>query len=395
MSFFDDDEPIRASRTRPARPRTPAQAGSRAAGGGGGGRRPGGSGGSGGGSRRPDPATARQRQLVLGGGAILLFILLVVLISSCQGARKERALKDYNRSVTQLAADSDTVGRDFFTALNAASAGTDVEVRVNQLRLTADELVKRAKGLQPRDELARAQGSLELVLNLRAQGLRKIGDKLPSALVTGRDNAQSVETALSQIAGQMQQFLASDVIYSQRTAPYIVEALDSAGVTGQRVVKSRFLPSLGWLDPSAVAGRLGSQRAAGGTGANPNPAPGLHGHSLTSVAVGSKALEPGEVVNSIPASPAPTFTVKFANGGDNDEREVAVTARVTGNGGRAIPTRKKTVAQTKAKSDATVAIPLGASPAAGAATLTVTVAAVPGEEEKANNTQTYTILFTR
>lgn len=389
MSFFDDDEPIRASRARPARPRTPAPAGARAAGGGGGSRRPPGSGGA----RQPDPATARQRQLVLGGGAIAAFIVLVLLVSSCQSSRKERALKDYNRSVTELATDSDTVGKDFFDALDAASTGDDVEVRVNQLRLTADELVKRAESLEPRDELARAQGSLELVLNLRAQGLRKIGDKLPSALVAGRDNAQSVEAALSQIAGQMQQFLASDVVYSQRTAPYILEALNDAEVTGQRVTRSRFLPSLGWLDPDAVAGRLGSQRAAGGRGADPNPAPGLHGHALTSVAVGSAALQPGEVINRVAARPAPTFTVKFANGGDSDEREVVVTARVSGGGGRLV-LRKKTIAQTKSKGDATVTIPLGSSPPAGSAILTVTVAKVPGEEETANNKQTYTILFT-
>ena len=389
MSFFDDDEPIRASRTRPARPRTPAPGGARAAGGGGGNRQPPGSGGA----HRPDPATARQRQLVLGGGALAVLLVLIFLVSSCQSSRKERALKDYNRSVTELATDSDKVGDDFFTALDAASAGDDVEVRVNQLRLTADELVKRAAGLEPRDELVRAQGSLELVLNLRAQGLRKIGDKLPGALVAGRDNAQSVETALSEIAGQMQQFLASDVIYSQRTAPYIREALENADVKGQKVTLSEFLPSLGWLDPDAVAGRLGSERAAGGRGADPNPAPGLHGHALTSVAVGDTTLQPGEVINRIEARPAPTFTVKLSNGGDFDEREVVVSARVTGSSGRPVPLRKKTIAQTKSKDDATVTIPLGSSPPAGAAKLTITVAKVPGEEETANNKQTYTILF--
>ncbi len=385
MSFFDDDEPIRASRTRPARPRAPAAPGTR---GGGGGGLPG---GPGGGSRQPDPATARQRQLVAGAG-VLVLIVLVVLVSSCRSSRKERALKDYSRSVAELTADSDKVGVDFFAALDAASSGNDVQVRVNQLRLTADELVKRAHGLEPRDELVRAQSSLELVLNLRAQGLRKIADKLPSALVVGRDNAQSVETALSQIAGQMQQFLASDVIYSQRTAPYIADALRSADIE-PRVKLSRFLPSLGWLDPDAVAGRLGSQRAGGGKGADPNPTPGLHGHSLTSVSVGPKALQPGEVPNRVSARPAPAFIVKFSNGGDSDESEVVVTARLSSPSGKPI-SRKKTLAQTKSKSDLTVTIPLGSSPPAGAATLTVTISKVPGEEGTTNNKQTYTILFT-
>ncbi len=386
MSFFDDDEPIRASRTRPARPRTPAPAGTRVAGGGGGGRRP----PAGGGTRRPDPATARQRQLVLGGGAVVLFILLVVLVSSCQSSRKERALKDYNRSVTELATDSDQVGADFFTALNAASAGRDAEVRVNQLRLTADELVKRAKALEPRDELARAQGALELALNLRAEGLRKVADKLPGALVAGRENAQAAEDALTQMAGQMELFLASDVIWSQRTKPYVREALAEADVSGQRVRDSRFLPSLGWLDKDQLADRLGAQRAGGGTGADPNPPAGLHGHSLTSVAVGANALEPGEVTNTVSRS-NPTFTIKLANGGDFDEREVVVTATVSANGRST--SRKRTIAQTKSKSDATVEIPLGGTAPAGAARLTVTVAKVPGEEGLDNNKQTYTILF--
>ncbi len=393
MSFFDDDEPIRASRTRPARPRASAAGtgGTRVAGGGGGGGSRGG-----GGARRPDPATVRQRQLILGVAALVVFLLLILLISSCQGARKDRALKSYNRSVTEIAADSDKVGSDFFTAINGASSGTgsDVEVRVNQLRLTADELVKRAKGLGPRDELQRAQGSLELVLNLRAQGLRKIADKLPSALVTGRDRAQSVETALTQIAGQMEQFLASDVIYSQRVAPYIREALDGADVTGQRVTVSRFLPSLAWLNPNSVADRLGAQRLGGGTGGNPNPTPGLHGHALTSVSVGSVDLQPGSTSNTVPASPPPEFTIKLANGGDSDESDVAVTLRVAVDGGKAI-VRKKTLARTKAKTDATVTIPLASAPPTGATSVTVSIAGVPGEKALENNKQTYTVLFTR
>ncbi len=386
MSFFDDDEPIRASRTRPARPRTPAPAGARGGGGGGSRRPPARTG-------RPDPATARQRQLILGGGAVVVFIVLVFLVSSCQSSRKERALKDYNRSVTEIATDSTQLSTDFFAALDAA-AGGNVQVRINALRVTADELVDRAGALEPRDELARAQAALELTLNLRAQALRKIGEKLPRAQVSGRDNAQSAETAGTQIAGQMEQFLASDVIYSQRVAPYIREALQDADITGQRITVSRFLPNLAWLQPNTIFDRLDSPRAAGGQGANAEPAPGLHGHSLTSVAVGSKALQPGTTTNSVPARPAPTFTVKFANGGDSPESDVVVTATVRVNG-RAT-SKEKTITQTKAKAeDISVSIPLGSSPPPGAATLTVTIAKVPGEEETANNEQTYTILFTQ
>lgn len=386
MSFFeDDDEPIRASRTRPAVPRRPPPP-----------RRPGGPGGGGsssGGGASIDDATLRQRRLVAGGGALVGFLLLVFLVNGCLDSRKQGALKDYNRAVAEVIADSERVSEDFFAAMNAGGAGGDLVVRVNQLRLTADELVKRTKGLDVPGEMARAQNDLELVLNFRAQGLRRIGGKLPSAQVSGRDNAQTAEEAVAQIAGQMQVFLASDVVYSQRVQPYIKAALDDADVDVGRIRASQFLPNLGWLDADQVAGRLGSERAAGGTGADPNPAPGLHGHGLTSVTAGDVALQPGNAVNRVPASPVPAFAVKFANQGDNDEREVSVSIRVAGSGKPL--TRRKTVSQTKAKTDASVSIPLGATPPRGeAVTITVTVAKVPGEMNTENNKQTFTVLFT-
>lgn len=387
MSFFeDDDEPIRASRTRPARPRQPAGAGgSTAVRRGGGGRPPGG--GSG-----PDPIA--QRRLVALGVGIVALVVLVLLVNGCVNSRKKNALESYNRDVADVITESDRNGADFFTIMNRASQGGDLDVRVRQVQLSAQELVQRAEGFSVRSEVQRAQNDLLLVLNLRAQGLAKIASKLPSALVQGRDQAQTAETAVRQIAGQMQVFLASDVIYSQRVAPYIQQALGDADVTGQRIRGSRFLPNLGWLDPNDVAGRLGSQRAEGGTGADPTPAKGLHGHELTSVTSNGVTLQPGQTVNRVPASPTPTFMVKIANQGDNDERQVVVELRVAG-GPRTI-LRRKTIPQTTSKQSAQVSIPLGtAAPTTGAVTVTATVDKVPGEMNTTNNKQRYTVLFTR
>jgi hypothetical protein len=384
MSFFDDDEPIRASRTRPARPRQPAPGGSTRVGG----RRP-----PGGGGRGPDPTEVRKRQAILGTGVVIFVILCLFLLKSCADSRKERSLKDYNRNVTEVITDSDKVGTDFFAAMDAAQAsGGDLDVRVNSLRLTSEELVKRAKGLDVPGQMARAQGDLELVLNLRSEALRKIGERLPSALVSGRDNAQTSEAAVTQIAGQMQQFLASDVVYSQRVAPYIRNALSDNGVTGQRIKTSRFLPSLGWLDKNNVADRLGSERVGGGVGASSKPAPGSHGHGLTSVSVGSTALTAGTAVNKLRRNPPPSFTVRFQNQGENAEREVAVTVRISGLG-KTI-SRKRTVAQTAAGASAQVTVPLPAPSTTGGATVTVTVNPVPGESNTTNNKATYTVLFT-
>ena len=97
----------------------------------------------------------------------------------------------------------------------------------------------------------------------------------------------------------MQAFLASDVVYSQRVAPLSATALDNAGVSGQAIAGSRFIPDVSWLAPSTVAAKLGRGRGTGGaTGA---VAPGLHGHGITSVTAGDVTLQPGGTVNRVPA----------------------------------------------------------------------------------------------
>jgi hypothetical protein len=230
-----------------------------------------------------------------------------------------------------------------------------------------------------------AQAHLLLTLDFRAEALRRVADELPTALGRGQPATQ----AISRIAGQMQKFLASDVIYNQRVAPLIKEALDEDGITGQRIPNSQFLPSVAWLSPQYVAEQLGADADAQSN----QPAPGLHGHSLTSVAVGDNALQPSPVVNRVPATGRVTFHVTFANQGDNDERNVRVNIAVRG-GGRTL-TARKTVAQTKASSQAEVDVPLAQTPPVGTATVDVVVAAVRGEGKTDNNRQRYTVIFTR
>jgi hypothetical protein len=87
--------------------------------------------------------------------------------------------------------------------------------------------------------------------------------------------------------------------------------------------------------------------------------------------------------------------VKFQNQGENDETDVLVKVSVKPSTGRAI-TQQKRVNQTKAGTEATVAIPLGQSPPVGEpAVITVQVAKVPGEKNLDNNQQKYTAIFTK
>jgi hypothetical protein len=194
----------------------------------------------------------------------------------------------------------------------------------------------------------------------------------------------------------MQAFLAGDVVYNRRTAALIKQILDDKQIGGQTIQKSQFLQNLGWLQPSTVARRINADaaRGAGGGGGTAEPAPGLHGHGLLSVAVGDITLQPRPAANRITAGSNVTFNVKFANQGDNAETEVRIRIRIRG-AGKTI-TVQKTVDQTLPKSETTVQIPLTQTPPVGqAVTITVEVLPVPGEKNTTNNSQDYSALFTR
>jgi hypothetical protein len=372
LSFFDEgDEPTRV-RTRASRPRRPAT-GSR-------------------GSAPPDRQTARTRQAVALGGLIILIILIVLGINGCLNSRKDNALKDYNRNVAAVINDSDnSVGKPFFQLMSQGARNSqDLQVQVNQLRLNADEDVKRANAFDVPGDMTSAQRNLELVLNLRDEGLKKVADLIPSALGRG----QTADNAMKSISAEMQSFLASDVVYSARVAPLITDALDKNGIHGQQIAGSRFMGNVAWLNPTYVSDHLTGN--AGSTGTSGQPTPGLHGHGLLSTSIGDKVLQPSSTgaVNTVPASNNVTFTVKFANQGDSDERNVKVSLAVKG-AGKTI-TQTKTIAQTKTKTDSTVNIPLGQAPPVGTGTtVTVSIAKVPGEMNVTNNRSEYTVIFTR
>jgi hypothetical protein len=330
---------------------------------------------------------------VLIGVVLLFLILFAVVINGCRTSARKRALKDYNRNVFAVMTDSnESVSQPFFRLLEGGGSQAGLQSAVNQLRIAAEEDAKRAAGFDVPDEMKRAEQVLTQVLNFRAAAIGKIGDELPTAVAQNAGSASAASEAINHIAGQMQAFLASDVIYSQRVIPYIKQALDDNDVGGQEIATSSFLPNLGWLSPDAVAARLNSR--LGGRTANGTPAPGTHGHGLLSTSIGGITLQPSPAVNRIPAGTGLTFDVKFANQGENDEIDVRVLVAITGSGKPII--LRKTINQTKAGQPAEATIPLGQSPPIGSpVTIKVQIVGVPGEKNLTNNKQSYTAIFQR
>lgn len=373
MSFFDEgDEPTRVNQPRQRRPSPAARAGGRGSGGG------------------DDAQALMVRRGVALGILVLVLILLTLGVRGCLASAKENALKDFNRDVAALMAESDqSVGKPFFDLMaRGAREGGDLQVQINQLRITAEEQAAQARRLDVPGEMAPVHDDLEMALNLRAGALRQIADEVPAAL--GRGAAS--EDAIGRIAGQMRAFDASDVVFQLRVVPGIRQALDDAGVGGQRISSTQFLPDIAWLQPGTVADALGGSLSdsAGGSG---EPAPGLHGHGLTGVSIAGQTLQPGQT-NRVPAGSDLAFRVQFANQGDNDEQDVRVSVKISGSG-KPI-TLNRTVDRTAKKTDAEVSIPLDRAPPVGqAVTVEATVRPVPGEGKTDNNSQKYTVIFTR
>ena len=326
------------------------------------------------------------RRRVAAGVAVALLIIIVLVINGCLKSQKQQSLKDYNRHVGEIAQEYEAqVAKPLFTALTGASgkSALDVEVQINNLRGEAQKLGSRAQGLSVPGEMVGAQRALLLALGLRLEGITKIAAELPAAL-----GGQSKQVA-PKIAGAMETFLSSDVIYSQRVAPLIQQELSANGITAT-TPGARFLPNLGWLEASTVAARLAG--AAGGSASTSTGiAPGTHGSALIAVAVGTNTLEGGETLNHVKGGASPAFTVTVENTGSNVETNVKVEVTVTTAGQQ----RKDAhvINSTQPGSKVNVEIPVTGVPLGVASKVEVEVDAVPGETNTENNKGTYLAIF--
>jgi len=371
LSFFDDGE---ETATRPAaraprapqtpRPRRPQHAD---------------------GTRAADQHTVVVRRRAAAGVGVALLILIVLLVNGCLKSQKTQALKEYNRSVGQISGESDQkVARPLFSELTGASAKSTVEVeqQLNQLHLEAQQQQARAKGLSVPSEMEAPQRNLLLALDLRAEGVAKIASLVRTALGGHAKQASTL------IAGDMESFLASDVIYSQRITPLIEQTLQASGIEGVSAAGSRFLPNLGWLEASTVQSRIAGQSASA---AQSGPlAPGTHGSALIGVSVGENTLASEPTLNHISGGPNPTFTATVEDAGENTETNVKVDVTVTAQGKQLKATRS--INSMQAGSKVNVDIPVENVPA-GTAKIEVYVEPVPGETDLENNKGTYLAIF--
>jgi hypothetical protein len=327
------------------------------------------------------------RRVVAAVGFLVLLIVIVLIVNSCQNSARKSALKNYNNSVSSLIQESNQTGTSLFSLLSKGTSSnvSSLQNSLDEARVNADTQLSKAKSLDVPDEMKPAQTNLVLTLQMRRDAIANIATEIQPALGTSTS-----KDAVNAIAGQMARAYASDVVYKDYTTPLIAKALHSAGISvggsdGESIESGQFVGDLGWLTPSFVATKLGAHLPASAGG---KPTPGLHGHTLDSVSVSGTTLDPSST-NTVTATPPPTFTLHFTNGGQHNETNVVCKVTV---GGSSV-TGQTVVPQTTAGQSTTCNVTLKSSPPTGSQTVTATIQPVPGEKNTANNTQSYPVTF--
>ncbi len=383
MSFFDeDDEPQRTTARTRAQPKPRPRSG-----------RPAGGPSSG----AQNMAVRRMVAVVVG---LLILILLFVVVRACNDRRHENALKDYNLQVGGIATQSRQTGEELFKALSAGGdqSAQDLYTQINSLRGTAEASLKQAQALSVPSDMSDAQQSLLISLMLRRDALGKVAGDIRPAL---GDAGEAADRAIKAIAGQNQAFNASDVLYQSRVVPFIKDALKSQNITAE-VPNSQFMNEISWVSDAYVASKLGQQLTTGsstGNGGSTNSktptGPGLHGTGLNATSYGNTTLQPG-ASNRLVYAAGQAFTVSFTNQGDNDEFNIKVTLKIARTSGGSPLTLTKTVPRATKGEKVTVTLPLNRRPPLDTTlNISVTVAAVPGEQKTDNNKSSYPSLFTQ
>jgi hypothetical protein len=366
MSFFDEaDEPRRGPSSRPRRRRPSGR-----------GRPPG------------QQQSIHTRRAVALAVIIVVIVLLALLVHSCDVSAQNSSLRDYTNSVSAIIQQSDNTSVQLFRDLDSGSGHSNpagLAQQITQLAGASQSQLRRTAGLSVPGPMQTAQQKLVQAMRMRRDGVRLIAGQIQQALgtTTNRD-------AVDQIATATARFYASDVLYKLYVAPEMAAALHAAGIgvggtNGESINSGQFLHELGWLEPSFIATRLGSRLPSSHQN---TAAPGLHGHVLNSVSVGGVTLSPTST-NSVPSTPAPTFTLNLTNGGQFTEYNVRCKVTVAG----LTDTGTATLPQTTPGQTTNCLVKLPTSPTPGTYQVTASIGGVPGEKDLTNNSITYSVTF--
>lgn len=338
------------------------------------------------GSQRPPRSGPPSREVLVRraaalGVGLLILILLALAVRGCLNAREDRAVRDYVRDVASIVNETNQTGATFFERLanRGTLSVTEFVDEVNADRSAVDNYRSRIDALDAPGDMARAQATLEDVYEMRASAMNTIAEQLRTAL-----GEQGREKALQRITRQMSVLYSSDFMYTLLAQARINRVLEERGIGDTEAPASQFVPEgTRWLDEAQVSSALGVSGSSDGGEADDDL---RHGTGLVGASISGVDLQP-DVTNVVSVEGTPELTVQVQNQGEAEETDVGISVTV----GEGSPLTD-TITSIAAEVTDSVTIPLTPTPS-GPTTITVEVAAVPGEQFVENNTATYEVDF--
>lgn len=337
----------------------------------------------------PTGAVALARLVGLIAIGIAVVLGLVFWVGACEGKSRHDEYASYMERVRTVAQSSAHVGREFATALGSPGLKlADLETRLEQWSQQEQQSYDQAQQIRPPGPLRTVHQQVLGTLQLRALALAGLANALTAT--AGKDAA----TVAADLASQAQLLSASDIVWAELYRLPATQTLKSVGVTGVVVPTSQFV-----ANPAVVSLRsftiVYQRLRPASTGGTPG---GLHGSQLVSTTAtgGGKSLTLStSQPTTIYVSADLAIEVAVKDSGNFQEVDVPVTLAVKV-AGKTLFTKKSRINGIQAGAQQTVSfgnLQLTPDAFGHAASIKVTVGAVPGEKRLDNNTATYPVFF--
>jgi hypothetical protein len=335
--------------------------------------------------KEPSKRAPLPRLALLVAGAIILAVVLVFWVNSCREDQKTGAYEDYMQATSGVVNDSEGIGQQLVDSLTTPGATLeDIEAQIGGLAQQQSQLVTRADDLTPPGPLVEEQESLVESMQLFESGLTGLQEAFSQVQL-----ASEPEEAGQTLAGQAGRLIAGQVVYDDLFRARSQQVMSDEGISGVPVPELDFLPNAELASQNSLA-ELVTRLTQGGSTAEGEPPAGLHGNQIEAVRVGDQTLSPDEET-VIAASDQLAIEVDVSNSGDFQETQVTVTLTIQ----QTQPINKEEVidvinsGQTKTATFRDFANLEFTVPTR----MKVAVTPVPGEENTANNTVEYPVIF--
>ncbi|MDQ3875365.1 MAG: hypothetical protein M3322_07470 [Actinomycetota bacterium] len=336
--------------------------------------------------RPPSGLTPLLRLVGLIAFAILAVVVLVFVIQGCREENQEGEYRTYMENVSQLASESEAIGRELNNVLTTPGIRQrQLERNLNGLSQRQQQLVASSQGLDPPGRLVDEQQAVVEAFQLRVRGVRGLEDTFRRTA-----DSQDADAAGRSLAAQAERLVASDVIWTDLFREPARQELSREGVIGVPVPASDFLVNPD-LATSATMRPIWQRIHGARTGGAPA---GLHGNGIVSTTVlpGEEELSQ-DTETTVEATVDLAFEVTVENSGEFQEAQVEVSLTIPRPSGRPISQRQMIDLISPGEQKAVRFSDLGQPPFGSPTSVKVAVKPVPGEENTANNTAEYPVIF--